>query len=90
MTPKQWERVKELFDEALELDPVQRTPVLERAEREGAEVREEIERLLVDHDSLAAEPAPFILDDIQVPPIATLSRNFAVSTPSRNVLFLAK
>lgn len=94
MTPKQWERVKELFDEALELDPVQRTPVLERAEREGAEVREEIERLLVDHDSLAAEPAPFILDDIQVPPIATLSRNFAaddmVAGRYRIIRFLAK
>ena len=94
MTPKQWERVKELFDEALELDPVQRTPVLERAEREGAEVREEIERLFVDHDSLAAEPAPFILDDIQVPPIATLSRNFAaddmVAGRYRIIRFLAK
>jgi eukaryotic-like serine/threonine-protein kinase len=51
MTPKQWERVKELYQAALECTATQRTSFLEQNERDEM-VRAEVYRLLGVHDRL--------------------------------------
>src|SRR5580704_1873255 len=48
LTPLQWERVKELFESALEKAPAERTSYIAVAERDS-QVRSEVERLLANH-----------------------------------------
>jgi len=51
MSPNQWDRVKQLFEAALEYSPDQRTTFLER-HAEDEIVRGEVQRLLAEHDSV--------------------------------------
>lgn len=51
MTPKQWQRVKELYQTTLECSPTQRTAFLQQNERDEV-VRTEVHRLLGLHDRL--------------------------------------
>src|SRR5215468_9397788 len=51
MSPKQWDRVKELFEAALECSPKQRDAFLER-KGEDEVVRDEVRRLLAEQDHL--------------------------------------
>jgi eukaryotic-like serine/threonine-protein kinase len=48
-TPENWAKIKELFQEALELSAAER-PVLLRKKSPDATVRDEVERLLAEHD----------------------------------------
>jgi eukaryotic-like serine/threonine-protein kinase len=50
MTPEVWERVKELFEAALERGPQQRPAFLAEACGQDAAVRAEVERLLSEHE----------------------------------------
>ena len=50
MTPEQWSRVKELFNAALELSPEKRAEFLAEACAGEESVREELKRLLAEHD----------------------------------------
>lgn len=50
MTPGRWERIKELFDAALELPPEKRPEFLAGACGEDGSVRQEVERVLDEHD----------------------------------------
>src|SRR5215469_4582449 len=61
MTPKQWERVKELYQTALECSPTQRTSFLEQNERDET-VRAEVHRLLGVHGRLGTflSSPPFV------------------------------
>lgn len=61
MTPKQWERVKELYQTALECSPTQRTSFLEQNECDQM-VRTEVHRLLGVHDRLGTflSSPPFV------------------------------
>ena len=47
MNPERWEIVKEVFEAALELDPEQHAPYLDRACAGDAEVRREVEAMLI-------------------------------------------
>src|SRR5215472_5079474 len=51
MSPKQWDRVKELFEAALEYSPKQRDALLE-SKVEDDVVRDEVRRLLAEQDHL--------------------------------------
>jgi tRNA A-37 threonylcarbamoyl transferase component Bud32 len=53
MSPKQWERVKELYGAALECHPPQRTFFLQQNEQDEV-VREEVRRLLAENDGLGS------------------------------------
>src|ERR1700752_63398 len=61
MTPKQWQRVNELYQPALECSPTQRTSFLEQNERDEM-VRAEVHRLLGVHDRLGTflSSPPFV------------------------------
>ena len=50
-TEQNWERIKELFGGALELDPNQRAAYLDEACGEDVSLRDELESLLREHDS---------------------------------------
>jgi eukaryotic-like serine/threonine-protein kinase len=52
ISPEQWDRVKELYEAALERSPIQRTAFLER-NAEDEIVREEVSRLLTEHDKIS-------------------------------------
>jgi eukaryotic-like serine/threonine-protein kinase len=51
VTSKRWERVKELFEAASELGPVERTPFLVQTCDGDEELRREVESLLAAHDA---------------------------------------
>jgi eukaryotic-like serine/threonine-protein kinase len=53
ISPEQWDRVKELYEAALERSPMQRTAFLQQNERDPI-VREEVSRLLAEHDDLGS------------------------------------
>ncbi|HTQ61263.1 MAG TPA: protein kinase [Candidatus Solibacter sp.] len=61
MKPKQWERVKALYQTALECHPTRRTSFLEENERDEM-VRAEVHRLLAVHDRLGTflSSPPFV------------------------------
>ena len=61
MTPKLWERVKELYQTALECSSTQRTAFLKQNERDEM-VRAEVHRLLGVHDRLGTflSSPPFV------------------------------
>jgi tetratricopeptide (TPR) repeat protein/tRNA A-37 threonylcarbamoyl transferase component Bud32 len=48
---EQWARVKELFQQAMELDPHQRAAFLQQAPECDEHLRQEVERLLREHDA---------------------------------------
>ncbi|MDQ2898629.1 MAG: serine/threonine protein kinase, partial [Acidobacteriota bacterium] len=51
MTPERWERIKELFEAALEREPSSRSEFLENACHGDEALRKEVERLVDRHDS---------------------------------------
>jgi cephalosporin-C deacetylase-like acetyl esterase len=53
ITPGQWERVKELYEAALEYSPAERTGFLQRNERDD-QVRTEVHRLLAEEEKLGS------------------------------------
>jgi serine/threonine-protein kinase len=57
MTPERWQKVKELFEAALELEPAQRASFLRRGDAYDDEVRREVESLLSSY-----EEAPGFMD----------------------------
>src|SRR5437868_7506635 len=60
MTPEQWRRVKEIFQQALDVDAAERTVFLHQACADDAELRQQIEALLVSDRNIGdflAEPA---------------------------------
>jgi eukaryotic-like serine/threonine-protein kinase len=57
MAPKQMERIKELFDSALDISPAERRPYLDRLCADDAIVRSEVDRLLRESES-GDLPAP--------------------------------
>ncbi|MBI4893759.1 MAG: protein kinase [Acidobacteria bacterium] len=57
MSPERWPRVKELFDSTLDLDPESRSRFLDVACEVEPELREQVDRLLREHDSA---PAAFL------------------------------
>jgi len=61
MSPKQWDRVKELYEAALNRTPVQRIAFLEQC-AEDEVVRQEVQRLLAEHDDLGSflSTPPFV------------------------------
>jgi serine/threonine protein kinase/cephalosporin-C deacetylase-like acetyl esterase len=61
ISPKQWDRVKELYETALECRPTQRTAFLQHKEQDEV-VREEVLRLLAEYDTLGnfLSTPPFI------------------------------
>jgi serine/threonine-protein kinase len=50
MTPERWQRVKELFQSALEREPSQRTAFLDQACAGDEELRKEVESLIASHE----------------------------------------
>ena len=50
MDPERWERVKDLFQEALERAPEERGSHLKEVCREDAALQNDVERLLSAHD----------------------------------------
>jgi serine/threonine protein kinase/formylglycine-generating enzyme required for sulfatase activity/cephalosporin-C deacetylase-like acetyl esterase len=66
LSPEQWDRVKELYDEALQCDPTQRAAFL-LAKTTDKVVRQEVVRLLAAQDTLGSflSTPPFV--DHQVP-----------------------
>jgi serine/threonine protein kinase/tetratricopeptide (TPR) repeat protein len=61
LSPEQWERVKELYENALERDRSQRATFLQHSENEEV-VCKEVSRLLVEHDRLGSffSTPPFV------------------------------
>lgn len=55
MTPERWQEVKELLGAALEMEPAERTPFLERACVHDSVLRGEVERLLAVDDRAETE-----------------------------------
>jgi len=55
MKPDSWPRLRPLLDRALELDGDARREYVEALEGEDADLRAEIERLLVEHESLSSQ-----------------------------------
>jgi eukaryotic-like serine/threonine-protein kinase len=51
MTPAQWQKVKRLLDDALELHPAERATFLKSLSEDEAEVRDELESLLRAHEA---------------------------------------
>ena len=69
MKPERWQRLKELFNETLELEPARRAAFLDDACAGDAPLREEIESLLASHEEAdefleqpAVETAPELLE----------------------------
>ncbi len=63
MTPDDWNRIKVLFDEALERPPEERAAFLDRACSEDSTLRTEVDALLAAHDRAQADRAlesPFV------------------------------
>ncbi|MEK7753831.1 MAG: serine/threonine-protein kinase [Acidobacteriota bacterium] len=54
MSPERWERVKQLFDEALDLDAAARPGLLAQACLADEELRAQVERLLSEHEQASA------------------------------------
>src|SRR5215471_16352192 len=71
MDPEKWERAKELFQAALDLDPSQRTSFLAESCADS-ELRQEVEKLLISYQ----EAGDFLDDPVLESSIAR-SRNFA-------------
>src|SRR5687767_1742587 len=53
MTPERWRRAKELFDDALRVEPGARIPLLEAACGDDRELRATVDRLLAGHAGAA-------------------------------------
>ncbi len=50
MDPERWQRAKQILDEVIALEPQARSPFLERACADDADIRKEVESLLASHD----------------------------------------
>src|SRR6266852_3011046 len=61
ISPEQWDRVKDLYESALECDPTQRADFLRRNSADEV-VRKEVQRLLAEHDDVGSflSTAPFV------------------------------
>src|SRR5919106_339443 len=70
MNPEQWEKVKELFDAALQCEPGRRLRFLEQACGSDVELRDEIASLLASHEEAGSfiagdaieDAAPLLID----------------------------
>jgi hypothetical protein len=51
MSPEQWDSVKDLYETALECDPAQRADFVQRRSADAV-VRNEVQRLLAEHDNV--------------------------------------
>src|SRR5437899_2723632 len=72
MTPERWERVNELFEAALEIEPAKRLPFLDAACQSNPGVRAEVERLLA-----ANERAGSFMEE---PPVHIAARPLSAGT----------
>jgi len=50
MTRERWQKVKEIFDAALRIEPAQRSPFLSRACGSDDDLRQEVESLIASHE----------------------------------------
>lgn len=74
MNPDRWQRIKELFEAAIELEPAEQAPFLNRACDGDEDLRAEVTRLLVQRESAH--------DFLEIPPMV----GFAfIPEPSRSV-----
>jgi serine/threonine protein kinase len=64
--PERWQRLKEIFEAAVEMDAAQRAPFLQSECRGDATLRDEVEALLYHHegDSFLEEPASHVFSDL--------------------------
>jgi predicted ATPase/tRNA A-37 threonylcarbamoyl transferase component Bud32 len=69
MSPEQWERVKDLYEAALQNDPAQRTVFVRQREKDEV-VRDEALRLLAEHDHLGSflSTPPYVDPRLSQPP----------------------
>ena len=67
MNPGDWERIKDLFTSAVELDPSDRPAFLRRACPDEASLVAEVESLLVAHDSDVSAPVGGRTDELGTP-----------------------
>ncbi len=84
--PQNWEKVKSLFHEALELDSSARSAFL-RDKCPDAEARAEVERLLAEHDQARGFLSTPALDDFRFEteaPTPTQRVHIARTSPSSN------
>src|ERR1022692_2725695 len=93
MSPEQWDRVKDLYEEALECDSAQRADFLQRNTTDEV-VRAEVRRLLTGHDnagSFLSTPAlgNFPLEAEAPTPIQRLSEGQVLAGRFRIVQFIA-
>jgi serine/threonine protein kinase len=63
MNPEQWEKVKELFDAALQCEPGERQRFLERFCGDDVELRDEIASLLASHEAAGSFIAAGAIED---------------------------
>src|SRR5712692_1889358 len=88
MTPERWERIKRLFDEALDLEPGSRAAFLDGSCQDDPGLRADVERLLAAH----AIAGTFMETPLLAPvdPESTFSCGDLVSDRYRIVRFVAK
>src|SRR3989454_3785346 len=72
MTPERWQRLKQIFQSALERNPAERSAFLSQACADDPALRSQVESLIASHDqagdsieAMAAEAATEMLDDDQ-------------------------
>ena len=75
MHPEQWDRVKELYEKALERDPTQRADFVQRMSTDVV-VRTEVLRLLSEHDNVGSFLSTPPLVDYGLP-AAQVEKQFA-------------
>lgn len=64
MNPEQWEKVKELFDAALQCEPGERLRFLERICGDDIELREELASLLASHEAAGSFISAAAIEDV--------------------------
>jgi len=74
MSPKQWDRVKELYEAVLDSGPQERETFLRQNEQDEA-VRVEVRRLLAEHENMGSFLATSPLEDYRLPLAQTEKRN---------------
>ncbi|MDQ3013059.1 MAG: serine/threonine-protein kinase, partial [Acidobacteriota bacterium] len=70
MTPERYQRIKQIFQAAVDRPPAERPAWLEEACADDAELRREIESLLADADEVETKP---LLDSLALPALPNLS-----------------
>src|SRR5229473_7844920 len=88
MTPERWERVKRLFDEALDHEPASRAAFLDGSCQDDPGLRADVEHLLAGHASAGSFMEKPLLARADLG--STFSRGDLVSDRYRIVRFVAK